>query len=918
MKVNFSQYISRVAAFIVIAIACFVIVGWSNDIQSLKQVFPGLPTMKFNTALCFIFCGISLLCCVVRPSKIQKKLAFISSTIALLISSLSLLEHVLKSDFYIDELFWTDKDPASVLPGRMGLITASLFILTSISLLVLPKRKYHWITQVSLPVILLFSLFVAFSYISGLNYLEIFPVVITTALHTSMCFAILAVGIFYSPCLGYLSFSFGKRIAGYFAAALLILGIVFFSFDRNNNRFFDDSALVDHTKEVLFTSLKVLNQAQDIETGARGYIITGDTGFLEPFEKGSEQIIRTVATLKNLTANNSKQLQRVHLLEKLIDSNISVRQNAINLRKNNQPAAANAIIASGIEKEMMDSLRNMITDIQDSENISLINRKAESEKGIDRSLRLITIMQILLALFLLMVFYIVYKNAVIRDKAEKALRKSEGLTRGLIDNTNNAIAIRDLSGRFMLANKEIQRNMKLSEEELIGKNIYDLLPDQTREMLRAQEQQVIDTGQMIEADSEAILPDGHRYYVSVRFPLYNEKNKIYAICSVSTDVTNLKKTQEELARSNRHQQLILNGIQQLMNASTDVICVIDRDGKFVQTSGGSVNLWGYTPGEMIGRSYIDMVYEEDRAISLNAASTTMHGQDVHDFENRYIRKDGRLVPVIWTATWSAEDQMMYTIARNGTERKLTAEQLQDLNISLAKRAAELLSSNTELERFAYVASHDLQEPLRMVTSFLQLLEKKLEAQLDETTRKYIDFAIDGAERMKVLIQDLLQYSRVGTNKETISAVDCNEIINAVVRMFSLAIQESGAKMDITPLPVIQGEKGLIQQLFHNLIGNALKYAGKEAPVIEVGYEDKKDAWQFYVKDNGIGIDERFFDKIFIIFQRLHNKTEYSGTGIGLAICKKIVERHGGKIWVESKPKMGSTFYVLIPKQINRS
>jgi two-component system CheB/CheR fusion protein len=206
----------------------------------------------------------------------------------------------------------------------------------------------------------------------------------------------------------------------------------------------------------------------------------------------------------------------------------------------------------------------------------------------------------------------------------------------------------------------------------------------------------------------------------------------------------------------------------------------------------------------------------------------------------------------------------------------------------------------------------------MVTSFLQLLEKKLEEHLDETTRKYIDFAIDGAERMKVLIQDLLQYSRVGTNKETIGAVDTNEILNAVCKMFSLAIQESNAKLDIKPLPVIQGEKGLIQQLFHNLVGNALKYAGKEAPVIEVGYEDKKDAWQFYVKDNGIGIDERFFDKIFIIFQRLHNKTEYSGTGIGLAICKKIVERHGGKIWVESKPKMGSTFYILIPKQINRS
>jgi len=242
--------------------------------------------------------------------------------------------------------------------------------------------------------------------------------------------------------------------------------------------------------------------------------------------------------------------------------------------------------------------------------------------------------------------------------------------------------------------------------------------------------------------------------------------------------------------------------------------------------------------------------------------------------------------------------------------------VKELNDTLEKRAVELQSSNSELERFAYVASHDLQEPLRMVSSFLHLLERKMEGHLDDSSKRYIDFAVDGAERMKNLIQDLLQYSRVGTSKDSITDVDCNAIMDSVQSVLSLAIRETKATLEIKKLPVIKGVQPQILQLFQNLVGNALKYHGDAPLLIEIGCTDKAKEWEFYVKDNGIGIDPKFYDKIFIIFQRLHNKTEYAGTGIGLSICKKIVEKHGGNIWVDSAAKKGSTFYFTIPK--NRS
>jgi PAS domain S-box-containing protein len=248
-----------------------------------------------------------------------------------------------------------------------------------------------------------------------------------------------------------------------------------------------------------------------------------------------------------------------------------------------------------------------------------------------------------------------------------------------------------------------------------------------------------------------------------------------------------------------------------------------------------------------------------------------------------------------------------------TERKRSEIMLKELNESLEKRAQELVASNAELERFAYVASHDLQEPLRMVRSFLQLLQKKYQNQLDERADEYIKFAVDGADTMKRLILDLLEYSRVGTNQEAHEKVALDSVLQYVRSVFERDITETGAIIEAPLLPEINANRSQLLQLFQNLIGNALKYRSTLPPCIVIGLEDQGDHWQFSVEDNGIGIDKAFYEKVFIIFQRLHNKSAYSGTGIGLAICKKIVERHGGRIWLESVPGQGSTFYFTLKK-----
>jgi signal transduction histidine kinase len=262
------------------------------------------------------------------------------------------------------------------------------------------------------------------------------------------------------------------------------------------------------------------------------------------------------------------------------------------------------------------------------------------------------------------------------------------------------------------------------------------------------------------------------------------------------------------------------------------------------------------------------------------------------------------------------------------QRRRAEEEVRSLNVDLeqrvanrtaelAERAKDLARSNGELQQFAYVASHDLQEPLRMVASFTQLLAKRYSDKLDDDAREFINYAVDGAKRMQTLISDLLSYSRVGTQGKAFELVHCDAVLDRVLKSLQLAIEDTGAVITREPLPAVAGDSIQLTQLFQNLLTNAIKFHGKKPPLVQISTENNGSMWKIAVRDNGIGISPEHADRIFVIFQRLHTKTEYPGTGIGLAICKKIVERHGGRIWVEASPGGGSTFFFTIPVAHNK-
>lgn len=474
-------------------------------------------------------------------------------------------------------------------------------------------------------------------------------------------------------------------------------------------------------------------------------------------------------------------------------------------------------------------------------------------------------------------------------------------------NESSIVAFTDQKGIITHVNDNFCKISKYSREELLGRDHRIINSGYHPKEFIRELWVTIANGEIWRGELKNKARDGSIYWVDTTIiPFLNNAGKPFQYLAIRSDITNRKETEEMLIASE-------NRFRSIIEQFPYPVVTYTPDGTYTNANKAWETMWQYKREDVKGyniRKDPQMIASGLSVYVEKAFAGEVATSEPYLYDPKQIGHDSpkRWMQMTLYPLKNAEGKILEVILilLDITSNKEAEEKLK-------KYAQELQASNTELERFAYVASHDLQEPLRMVSSFLNLLEEEFSGKLNETAREYIHFAVDGAGRMKKLVNDLLQYSRVGNNKEEFSAINLNEIMDYAIRVLDEDIKKRNAKLKVKPLPVISANKALIGQLFINLLSNALKYHGDKRPEIEMGYTDDTDSYIFYIKDNGIGIDPKFFDKIFIIFQRLHNKNEYSGTGIGLAICKKIVETHKGKIWVESMEGNGSTFYVSIPK-----
>jgi PAS domain S-box-containing protein len=504
-------------------------------------------------------------------------------------------------------------------------------------------------------------------------------------------------------------------------------------------------------------------------------------------------------------------------------------------------------------------------------------------------------------------------TAAIRDvtehkNAEKHLAQMEARYRGLLEAAPDAMVVVNRSGEIVLLNVQAEKQFGYRRDELLGQKVKSIIPegfaerliaDGTRTAAQALAQQI---GTGIELNGRR--KDGSEFPIEIMLSPLESAEGILVTAAIR-DITERKRVEDALRQSEERFRLMASGVKDYANV------MLDPEGFIASWNEGGERLKGYRAEEIVGQHFSRFYSAADIRKGLPALELKQAKENGRfEGEGWRVRKDGSrfLANIVITALRDEKGQLrgFGKITRDITERRRSEEHL-------TKTMEDLKRSNDELGQFAYVASHDLQEPLRMVASYTQLLAQRYKGRLDSDADEFIAFAVDGCNRMQGLIQDLLSYSRAGANAEPLREISCEDALGKTLKNLRATVQDSGAMVTHDSLPIIVMDETQLVQVFQNLIANAIKYHGAEPPRVHVSAtRNGSNEWVFSVRDNGMGMEPQYFERIFILFQRLHGQKEFEGTGIGLAMCKKIVDRLGGRIWVESQPMKGSTFYFALP------
>ncbi|QLE58654.1 PAS domain S-box protein [Nostoc sp. TCL26-01] len=764
-----------------------------------------------------------------------------------------------------------------------------------------------------------------------------------------------------------------------FSFALLLLGSVGFISYLSIQKLNTEKRWIIHTYQVIenIDHLKI-SFANVIRTH-NNYIFTSRASEQEDYQQHKQEIYHILQNIRKLTIDNVQQQNRLAHLEPLISKKFFFLDKAIDLSSQQKLDKVTQRVLSEQNIELRGKIQTISQAIEDSEKSLLEQRTRETDALFQRIIIMIGLGYsvscfLLVGVYLLLQKQISINKALSQDTIRLEKQAAKAKIADILETVTDAFVSLDSNWCYTYVNQRAGQIFHRHPADLVGKNIWQEFPEGVGQKFYHAYHQAMTEQRVIEM--EEYYPPWNRWF----------ENRIYpsseGLSIFFQDITRRKLAEISLEKNEKR-------YRSLVNATAQAVWTTNADGLVVEDMPSWRALTGQSETDIQGWGWLEAIHPEDRERTAQMWTQAVETKSIYQMEHRIRVADGiyrffsvRGVPILDD---NKHIQEWVGISTDITERRLAEITLQqtkaELEIKVQERTAELQNinqelnrSNQELEQFAYIASHDLQEPLRAVTGYTQLLAQEYAQLFDGSAQEYLTYIVDGAKRMQQLIQDLLVYSRVGTRSQAFTLTDCHTALDEAMFNLQLAIAESNATITHDSLPQLVADKTQLVQLFQNLIGNAIKFRRQEPLTIHIsavrqdvenkgtrGQEDKEtrrqrdngttgqgentdissfsphpplssspplllspspplpilrtqhSQWLFSVQDNGIGIKSQYLERIFEIFRRLHTRRQFPGTGIGLAICKKIVERHGGTIWAESQLGVGTTFYFTFPE-----
>jgi PAS domain S-box-containing protein len=778
-----------------------------------------------------------------------------------------------------------------------------------------------------------------------------------------------------------------KVSIGFVLTLLVLIANAVVAYQSVNTISASNRSVTDST-QILLLLEQLLSTLKNVETGQREYLLTSNPRYLTAHRTDIAKIHTQLKSLVELessetSANGSPEIAELPLRliawKRKIDRPLSELAATIDGRQSPRLTPALEAILSQQEQKSIEQIQNLTTALNRSERLLLDRLQANSRKSLADTRMALAIAGLLDLLLLAILYALVDRDAIAKQRAESTLRNDAAKFEELYHSAPCGYHSLDATGKIRRINRTELHMLGYEESEIIDrKNIVDLLTTTSVQKLTEQLAIIKTRGGVSDIELEMVRKDGRIVPVSVTAIGIKDAQQHYlgsrmTVIDISDRVRSRKQTQlsAEISQKIRQSlqleeilQTAVTEVQKLLAVDRVVIFRFEADGAGTVVQEQVVAGFPQVLGSKINDPCFDRTYYHRYAQGriYTVADITQAGFEpcYVEFLQQFAVKASSIVPIyLRSELWGLLIVHHCQSPRQWQPRELEILTQLATQIGIALAQAQLLAreqlqrqelarSNAELEQFAHITSHDLQEPLRMVISYLQLLSRRYQGKLDPDADEFIEYAVDGAVRMQSLIQALLSYARVSSRKQPFDRVDCNLVLQDAISNLYVAIIESSATILADPLPTVWGDATQLTQIFQNLIANAIKFRRDVPPQIRISVKpaatagslphtdlalDREQlaatsAWCFAVADNGIGIESQYLDRIFVIFQRLHTRDVYPGTGIGLAICKKIIERHGGTMWVESTPERsnsvsqqplsiqsdccGSIFYFIIP------